>query len=224
MAEITVSDREALFVTYLYNELAEDMKRRGEARLFFGDGRTVLFLRTEGDLFPLLRDRIAEVLCVGYKYAYLRERLNVRLSEKETKILCAALIAADLEGDKGYVRRKILRSDEYCLDGIYTFRLGAIREKWERILGYVPEAFSSADLKQFCDFLVGESRTKVYLKENVLFGENFTPLRLSRLTGEEDVATEIVLSDAGFVYCLGEIEEGVEDFLQKFYAERAIFS
>ena len=40
----------------------------------------------------------------------------------------------------------------------------------------------------------------------------------------EDTETEIMLSDAGFVYCLGEVEDSVGDFLQKFYAERAIFS
>ena len=36
--------------------------------------------------------------------------------------------------------------------------------------------------------------------------------------------TEIVLSDAGFIYCLGEVEDSIGDFLQKYYAERAIFS
>ena len=48
--------------------------------------------------------------------------------------------------------------------------------------------------------------------------------RSSRLTGEEDLETEILLSDAGFVYCLGDVEDSVGDFLQKYYAERAIFS
>ena len=55
-------------------------------------------------------------------------------------------------------------------------------------------------------------------------GENFRPLRRSRLTGEEDLETEILLSDAGFVYCLGEVEDSLGDFLQKYYAARAIFS
>ena len=72
--------------------------------------------------------------------------------------------------------------------------------------------------------MVGESRNKIYVKGNTVFAENFTPLRRSRLTGEEDVETEIMLSDAGFVYCLGDVEEPLGDFLQKFYAERAIFS
>ncbi len=71
---------------------------------------------------------------------------------------------------------------------------------------------------------MGESKSKIYLKGNTVFGENFLPLRRSRLTGEEDLETEILLSDAGFVYCLGDVEDSVGDFLQKYYAERAIFS
>ena len=49
-------------------------------------------------------------------------------------------------------------------------------------------------------------------------------LRARGLTGAEDMETEIVLSDAGFIYCLGEVEDSIGDFLQKYYAERAIFS
>ena len=29
---------------------------------------------------------------------------------------------------------------------------------------------------------------------------------------------------AGFIYCLGDVEDSLGDFLQKYYAERAIFS
>lgn len=88
----------------------------------------------------------------------------------------------------------------------------------------MPDGFGTGDLTKFCEFLVGESRNKIYLKGNTVFGENFIPLKRSRLTGEEDTETEIMLSDAGFVYCLGEVEESLGDFLQKYYAERAIFS
>ena len=89
---------------------------------------------------------------------------------------------------------------------------------------YLPAGFSAPDLKKFCAFLAGESANKIYLKGNVVYGADFMPLRKSRLTGEEDVCSEIVLSDAGFIYCLGDVEDSVGDFLQKYYAERAIFS
>ncbi len=172
----------------------------------------------------LLREKIAEIIGVGYKYKFLRNNLRVSLAKTEERLLYAALIAADLEGDKAYIRGKLARADEYAVDGVYAFRLSPLREKWERIISYVPYGFSSHDLRKFCNFLVGESQNKIYLQGKSVFGENFAPLRRSRLTGEEDIQTEIMLSDAGFVYCLGTVEEEVGDFLQKYYAERAIFS
>ncbi len=228
--KITVSERNerSAYVAYLYNAIAEKLLSAGGAgELVFGEERAALRLTVQknaAELRAAVAEKIAEIVCIGYKYRFLWERLDVRLSQREKRLLCAALIAADFEGDKSYVRRKIERTEEYSIDGFYRFRLGALREKWARIVEYVPMDFSSQDLGKFCEFLVGESKNKIYLKGNTVFGENFTPLRRSRLTGEEDVETEIMLSDAGFVYCLGDVEDGVGDFLQKFYAERAIFS
>ena len=226
---IKVSERSenSAHITYIYNALSEAVRKSGGSEeIFFGEERAAMriIVGEPSKLRAQLRERIAEVIGVGYKFRYLDERLCVSLSKREKRLLCAALIAADLEGDKAYIRRKLEKTAEYSVDGFYTFRLAPLREKWDRIIRYVPEGFSTSDLKQFCDFLVGESKNKIYLKGNTVFAENFTPLRLSRLTGEEDLETEIILSDAGFVYCLGEVEDSVEDFLQKFYAERAIFS
>lgn len=227
--EITVSDDKAhsAYITYLYNRLAEEVLRAEGSALLHFDDRAALHIKLNRDAARVqsaLQREIAEVLGVGYKNKYLEERLAVSLSKRESKLLRAALIAADCEGDAAYIRRKITPSSEYAIDGIYNFRLGRLREKWDKIIGYVPAGFSSVDLTRFCEFLVGESRNKIYLRDNVVFGENFAPLRRSRLTGEEDIETEILLSDAGFVYCLGDVTEELSDFLQKYYAERAIFS
>ena len=216
-------------ITYLYHALADCLDRGGgRGELLFGGGRTALRICTQEqqkeDVRARTRDKVAEIIGIGYKYRYLQERLRVCLGERERKWLCAALIAADFEGDKGYIVRKLKNTDEYSIDGFYQFRLSPLREKWERIADYIPSSFDSSDLKKFCDFLIGESERKIYLRGKSVFGENFRPLRRSRLTGEEDTETEIMLSDAGFVYCLGDVEESVADFLQKYYAERAIFS
>lgn len=229
MDVITVSEgaENSSFITYLYNAAAGMVSAaEGTGELQFGD-RAVLRVRTEkreGEIRAHLRDKIAEIIGVGYKYAFLKEQLNVCLSKREKKILCAALIAADLDGDKAYIRRKLESCSDYSIDGFFRFRLAPLREKWEKIVAYIPAGFTSVDLKKFCDFLVGESRRKIYVKGKAVYGENFTLLTRSRLIGEEDTETEIVLADAGFVYCLGGVEDSVGDFLQKYYAERAVFS
>lgn len=230
MEEIVISDGSArsVFVTYLYNALAGEVYAGGgSGELRFSEDRCVLRLRTGGNgnaVKKLLRDKAAEVLGIGYKYSFLQEKLRASLGKREKKLLASALIAADLEGDMRYIREQLAGGGELCLDGVYNFRLKFLREKWTRIVEYVPLAFSSGDLIKFCEFLAGESKHKIYVKGNAVFAENFTLLRRSRLTGEEDVETEIMLSDAGCVTVLGEVDESVENFLQKYYPERAFFS
>ena len=227
MEAIVITERKekSSYVTYIYNALMNDIVRiGGKGELVFGDERTLLKLNLSPALKKRLLNTLAEILGIGYKYEFLRQNLNVSLSQREKKLLAAALIAADFEGDKSYILRRLPEADEYALDGIYAFRLSALREKWQHILSYIPSGFSSADLTQFCEFLVRESRHKIYLKDGAVFGENFARLSRSALMGEENPETEIILSDAGFVYCLGEVEVSLGDFLQKYFAERAIFS
>ena len=215
------------FLTYLYNELLPAaVAAGGGGELLFAEDRAAVrvFAPSVQALRAVCARAAAEVICIGYKYRFFDARLSVCLPRRERRLLVAALIAADFSGDAAYVRRKIEVGKVFATDGFYQFRLGALREKWDRIVRYVPPSFAAADLKKFCAFLSGESENKIYLKGNRVYGADFLPLRRSRLTGQEDVATEIVLSDAGFIYCLGDVEEGVGDFLQKYYAERAIFS
>ncbi len=228
--EIIVSERlgRSGFITYIYNSLSEPLlKTGGRGELLLSEERAVLRIvlsKEKEEITELTRELVAEVLGIGYKFAFLQKKLSVCLPRREKKHLSSALIAADFESDKVFIKRRLQGAKEYTLDGFYHFRLGGLREKWAKIINYIPESFSTTDLKRFCEFLVGESRRKIYVKGKYVFGENFMPLRRSRLTGEEDTETEIMLSDAGFVYCLGKVEQPLEDFLQKYYAERAVFS
>ncbi len=217
----------AAFLSYLYNALLPDVVEnggRGELS-FLGERAAIALTLPEPErIEERAADAITEVLCIGYKYRFLEKHLCVSLSRRERRLLAAALIAADYRGDAAYVRQKVHALRSYALDGVYVFRLGALREKWEKIVHYIPTGFASEDLKKFCTFLAEESRNKIYLKGRSVYGADFSLLRRSRLMGEEDAETEIVLSDAGFIYCLGDVEDSLGDFLQKYYAERAIFS
>ena len=66
------------------------------------------------------------------------------------------------------MRRKVLPLRSCAVDGVYAFRLAALREKWEKIVRYVPAGFSTQDLKKFCAFLSGESTNKIYLKGSLV--------------------------------------------------------
>ena len=218
------------FLAYLYNALVPAAVEAGGTGEFAAEGeRAAVRIRVpeerRGSLSARAAEAAAEVLCIGYKYRFLEKRLSVCLSARERRVFLAALIAADLSGDMAYVKPLLCgKGGALALDGVWNFRLAALKEKWARIAAYVPPSFASPDLKKFCAFLAGESANKVFLKGNTVYGADFAPRHKSFLTGREDVETEIVLSDAGQIFCLGRVEDGVSDFLQKYYAERAVFS
>lgn len=228
MEEITVTERKerSSYITYLYHSLAAYLQKKGgKGELLFGGERAALRVKgADCAIRSFLKEKIAEIIGIGYKYVSLNSQISVALGAREKRWFIAALIAADLESDKTYIKRKLEGAEEYSLDGFFNFRLHALREKWQKIANYVPSGFGMEDLRRFCDFLIGESDRKIFVRGNAVFGENFIPMRRSRLLGVEETETEIMLSDAGFVYCLGEVDDCVGDFLQKYYAERAVFS
>lgn len=225
---MVISDEKenSAFIAYLYNAMAGTLLRAdAQGELVLGD-RALFKINAprKSAVLPALKDKIAEVIAIGYKHRFLKERVRAALGKREKKLLVAALISADLEGDKAYIVKRMDDIREFPIDGFYNFRLSALREKWDRIINYIPAGFSLPDLKKFCAFLVGEGKKRVYLKGRTVLGENFVPLTKSRLTGEEDAETELLLSDAGLVCCIGKVEEPLSEFLKKYYAERAVFS
>ncbi len=225
VVEFLVSDTKphSAYVSYLYSGLAASLKE-GRAELEFTQDRAKCRIFAPESALRGILERMSEVIAVGYKYRFLDGCVRVCLPKKERGLLLSALIAADLEGDREYILPRLVSEREFCLDALFLFRMGPLREKWERIAAYIPESFSVKDLKNFSKFLVEESRRTVYIKEKSVYNEHFSPLRLSRLTGEESVEREVVLADAGYIKILGTVPSETQDFLEKYYADRVAFS
>lgn len=226
MQEFIVSDKaqRIRFLDHLSFSLSEKTGRCGER--VFSEGRAAVrfFLKQEEEREKLKRE-ISDLLAVGYKYEYFQSKLAVCLGKKEKKYLLCAMIAADLEGDEAYIADKMTGDGkEFCVDGFFRFRMQPLVCKWDKIISYVPAAFSRKDLDAFISYLVSESRKKVYLKGNRVYDDNFCRQTRSRLVGEEDAETELLLADAGCIVCLGENEDALGEFLQKYYPQRLIFS
>ena len=210
-------------VAYLYNGLTSALKE-GRTELDFSKDRAKCRIFAPERAAGVIFERMAEIIAVGYKYRFLDECVRVCMPKKERGLLLSSLIAADLEADRAYILPRLVSEKEYCLDALFLFRMGELREKWGRIAAYIPETFSARDLWNFSNFLVHVSRRTDYRKGAAVFGEDFSPLRLSRLTGEESVEREIMLADAGYIKCVGKISDTTGDFLQKYYPERVAFS
>ena len=58
-----------------------------------------------------IEEHIADVIAIGYKYAYFEKHLSLPLLSKEQRrLLLTALVAADYADDKTYITKKINKS------------------------------------------------------------------------------------------------------------------
>ena len=231
MEEITITQNgfDSRYMSYLYGKVQErfsflpatcDLKKKG-------DWSEIEF-RTERAYCPYVRrfaeENIADVIAVGYKYAYFEKRLALPLLDKKQKrLLLTALVAADYAEDKTYALKRIRGFSEYSLDGVFHFRLRALVRRWEEIAEYIPADMGESSLSGFLEFLTEDGEGKLFIKGGKVYDEEYRPLSKSALTGEESPVSEILLGGAERVYCFGETDKETETFLKKFYGNKAVF-
>lgn len=231
MEQFTVSDREdhCRYIAYIAGALTAVKERT--AHIEFEGDRVIFTLRAEPletDFRKLAEDRIADVICIGYKYSILSEQIApAGLSEQDREILLTAVIAADFAEDKKYVLSRLSLQRQHTIDGFFNFRLKELREKWLGIAACVPPVFTRGQLTEFMRFLLNTSRGKVFLKSGEVYDIRCRRLRRSALIGdasaEMNTLREIVLSGAGKVQCLGSPTALQENFLKRFYEGRVSF-
>lgn len=229
--EITITQNgfDSSYMSYLYGKVRErfsflpatcDLKREGE----FSE----IEFKTERAYCPYVRryaeENIADVISVGYKYAYFEKRLRLPLlNKKQKRLLLTALVAADYAEDKSYALRRLRGAKEYSVDGVYHFRLRALVRRWEEIAEYIPADMGESSLNSFLQFLVEDGAGKLFLKSGKVYDEEYRLLSKSALTGEASAVSEILLGGAERVYCFGETDKETETFLKKFYGSKAVF-
>ena len=231
MEEITITQNgfDGLYMSYLYGKVRErfsflpsvcDMEREGR--------RLEIAFKTEREYCPYVRkfteEHIADVIAVGYKYAYFEKRISLPLLTKlQRRMLLTALVAADYQDDRSYVLRRLRGMEQYCLDGTFHFRLQELKKRWEEIIEYIPTDMGEVGVENFIGFLVEDGEGKVFLKNGKLYDENYRCLSRSLLTGVEWTVGEVLLSGAEQVYCFGETEGRLKEFLKKYYGEKVFF-
>ena len=159
--EITITQNgfDGLYMSYLYGKVRErfsflpsecDLNKQGEV--------TELAFKTESAYCPYVRkfaeENIADVIAVGYKYAYFDKRLPLpMLTKMQRRLLLTALVAADYKEDRAYVARRIRGFEKYCLDGVFHFRLQDLKKRWDGIVEYIPTDMGEASMEGFIEFL-----------------------------------------------------------------------
>lgn len=174
-----------------------------------------------------LADKIADVICVAYKYAYFEKEIVLGgLSGAEKEILLSSLISADVDDDKRYVKSVLDFGDEVSLDGVYNFRIAPLRKKWREITGYIPSYFTGDELKEFVCYLIGEKRgKKVYVEDERVYDRRYNRLRRSDLIPEGKglkLVKEVLLSGAGEVVVKGSLPQADERYLKEYFGEKIL--
>lgn len=226
---ITQSGLDRDYISYLYGKVREKFSYLpSKMNLEKSSDRTVFAFETEKRYCPYVRrfteESIADVIAVGYKYAYFQNKLTLPLlDEEEKRLLFTALAAADLKDDCAIVADKIKGFEEYCIDGVFRFRLKELQKRWDGIAEYIPTEFGKQSLEGFVGFLVEDGEGKIYLKDGKAYDESYRVLSKSVLTGKRSLIGEVLLSGAERVYCFGAVDDDTEKFLLKYYKEKAVF-
>ena len=226
---VTQSGAQSPYMSYLYGKVTDKFSFLPTDSGLETDGdRTTLVFCSERKYCPYIRnyteENIADVIAVGYKYQYFSKNLFLPLlSAAEKDILLTALVAADFPEDREYIKKQIKGFEQYCIDGMFNFRLSELKVRWKGIVEYIPSEFSPSSLESFLDFLIGESSGKVFLKDGKLYDEDYRILNRSALIGPATPVREILLSGADNIYCFGAPDKETKEFLKKYYKEKVVF-
>ena len=231
MEEITITQNgfDGLYMSYLYGKVKERFSfLPSTCRLHKKGDCARLEFTTERAYCPYVRkfaeEHISDVIAIGYKYDYFNRRLPLpMLTKPQRRVLLTALVAADYREDKAFVAKRLRGFSQYCLDGVFHFRLQTLKQRWDGIVEYIPTDMSESAAEGFLEFLAEDGTEKLYVKSGKVYDADYRPLRRSLLTGVESVVGEIILGGAERVYCFGETDGETRTFLKKYYGKKGIF-
>lgn len=172
-------------------------------------------------------DMIAEVVVIGYKYTFLKDVLKIcGLNEMEKEILYASLISADLFEDKKWTIEQLKKYNEISIDGVYNFRLAPLKNKWNKVVGYMPSVFVSEQLNDFVKYLLENKSKRAYVSDGRVYDWRYIRLKRTNLLDYPSlkIIRELLLCNCGEVELSGKIPAEDENYLKIFYKDKIIFS
>lgn len=217
------------YISYLYKKVQQRFSfLPAEIRLECNGECAQIDLKIERAYCPYVRrfaeENIADVIAVGYKYAFFDKRLPLPLlDENERRLFLTALVAADYKEDKAYITRRLKGMENYALDGVFHFRLSTLKARWEGVLEYVNANTGISSVENFLEFLVEDGDEKLFIQEEKTYDKEYRLLTRSILTGKRSIVGEIILGGGGQIYCFGETDAETQAFLKKYYQDRVVF-
>lgn len=105
-------------------------------------------------ILDAISDSVIKTLWYFSKYEFLKANLNLPLNELNYNILLHALVQFDRTSEEEVLKSCVQISDGMALDGVYRFRLSALKERWKEIAMLTKEnAVYLADLETFYELI-----------------------------------------------------------------------
>ncbi len=179
-------------------------------------------------VFAEVREKLADVIAVGYKYDFFIENTQFwGLSSEQKELFITAVIAADYLEDRRFAQRVIILSEDISVDGVYHFKLQKLTEKWKEICACLPTYFGEEIYRSFMQYLIDDfSDSNVYLVGESVYDKRYGKRGLSLLLGEKNQpnpAQEILLCCGKNVHVVGETESSAIPFVKDFYGKNVRF-
>ncbi len=217
-----------LYISSSIKELVKDFG--GDLRIDKADERIKITVESPAQYYDLykaeIEDKIGDVIAIKYKNDFLKRELRtIGLTPYENEILHTAIISADFEDDKRYAMRKLRAFESFAIDGIFNFRMQALKNKWKEVSSYIPFFFTGSQLCEFVSYVIGEKKgKKVVIEGNAVYDLNFNRLKRSSLIcNAADVVKEALLSSSSFVEVVRCVSLEEEEQLKRYFGRRVTF-
>ncbi len=136
---IDVDQPDEYMLNYIHDKVAAPVKATGGVlALSKKGGRAKLGIAVKDECFNQINKAVkgvtAEVLAIGYKNRYLKEKIKIESDSLLGKTLINTMCVFDSNYDTNYIKRKINDLDTLALDGCYNFRLIDVKKKWNEVV------------------------------------------------------------------------------------------
>lgn len=234
MSKISISESEENInnILYIQEDLSELISNTGcKLSIKKQNERSELEIEAPEYYYDIIcaevLDKIAEIIVVSYKYNFFKHNVKINgLSQNEMELMLASLIAADFDDDKKYTLSRVKVYEKIAIDGLFNFRLGSLKKKWQDIITYIPNVLIKTQLKEFIAYLTDNKNKKIYIDDGKVYDSHYKRLiRCELLSGSEKlkIIREVLLSNCGLVSLSGNIPVEDEFYLKEFYGDRIIF-
>lgn len=233
-ATITVGNQDQFFMDYLERNLTVPVassngimaKRKGEKRSYLSVACEETYKRQLADA---VTDKVADVLCLGYKNAFFKEKLRIYNNNFLSNTLVSTMCVFDNNLDKKTAKKLLNGMDTIAVDGVYNFRLNCLKRKWNEII-----TLSNANgvilsdeytMREFLSFLLEAIPTR-YAKLSVILTDDAFELfdanekRIEKInsvlpvTREEDIILNVICNKPQKLTFYGDYYKLNSDFIE----------